>query len=444
MDSLIPYFAADIFLLVVIILVMAKRLTFWHPVTAYLFFHIYAFTTRCLALITGSLAMYADQPSTREVVTADELARALLWSDVALVMFCLGAAIAHSQPYKHQFRPIERRPFSKKVVLAVTTVCLPLGLIAFTSSRSGFEVADWIAGSSYYSTMGMWPIACLWCLVFLFGFRWYLLVPIVSYLIIVGLQGYHRVMLVLPLIFFTAYYLQANRRKWPGIILLTAGLVLIMVFPSLKIVGQAYKSGDLTQMGQILAESFVRPVDKKADGSGEMFLDQYAAGLTMVDEAGIRYRGSIYVAVLTLPVPRVLWANKPGLADHLIEVSTARRPYGEEGRIITYIGEAYFNFGYAGLFFVPLIAGYGLTFWCVAATAGPLRRFNRFLYTVFCIAFIQVYRDGLSSLVLFTVIHHLPIMFIWIIHYLPGVVKNVQDPPAGHPKDLDERYFRNS
>lgn len=444
MDDLIPYFTADVMILTVIIFVMAKHLTFWHPVAAYLFFHIYSFTTRCWALIGGSLPMYADQPATREVITVDELSRAMLWADVALVMFCLGAAIAQFQPYKHQFEPISRKPLSRKVVLSVTAVCFPLGILAFTTSRSGYEVVNWVAQSSYYSTMTMWPIACLWCLVFLLGFRWYLLIPIAGYLIIVGLQGYHRVMLILPLIFFTAYYLQANRRKWPGAVLLTAGLLLFMIFPSLKFVGRAYQSGDLGQMTQLILDSFVETEESKLNKSGEHFLDQYAGGLTMVDEAGMRYRGSIYLALITLPVPRALWAGKPGLADHLIDVSTSQRPYDKEGRIITYVGEAYFNFGYAGFFFVPLVAGYGLSFWCVAATAGPLRRFNRFLYTVFCIAFIQVYRDGLSSLILFTVVHHLPIMFIWIIHYLPGVVKNVKDPPVGRSLDLDDRYFRNS
>ena len=444
MDSLIPYLVADIFLLAVIILLISKNLSFWHPVTAYLFFHIYAFTTRCWALIGGSLPMYADARTTREVIMPDELARAMLWADVALVMFCLGAAIAQKRGTKHPFNPTERKPLSRNAILAVTAICLPIGLVAFTSIKAGFQVASWMAESNYYATAAMWPIACLWGLVFLFGFRWYLLAPIAGYLIIVGLQGYHRVMLILPLIFFTAYYLQAKRRKWPGLLLLTAGLFLAIIFPSLKFVGRAYQSGNLDQMGQLVKETFIKPEYKKQDESDEQFLDQYAGALTMVDETGKTYNGSIYLSLITLPVPRSLWAGKPGLADHLEDVSTSQRPYGQEGRIITYIGEAYFNFRYAGILVVPFILGYSMTFWYVVASAGPIRRFNRFLYTVFFVSLIQVYRDGLTSLVLFTVIHHLPIMFIWIFHYLPGVVKNVQDPPVGHPLDLDDRYFRNS
>ncbi len=444
MDSLIPYLVVDIVLLAVIIFVMARKLAFWHPVTAYLFFHIYAFTARCWALIGGSLPMYADTPLIRDQVMPVELERAMLWADVALVMFCIGAKVAESRNYAHRFRPTLRKPLSRNVVLAVVAVCLPIGMVGFYSIKSGVQVSTIVAESSYYQTLGMWPIACFGVLVYLLGFRWYLLAPIAVYLAIVGLQGYHRVMLIMPLLFFTAYSLQANRRKWPGLRLVIAGILLLMIFPSLKFVGRAYEVGDFSEMKRLVVESFITPEGKKSDETGEQFFDQYAGALTMADEFGKKYWGSIYIAVLTLPVPRAMWANKPGLADHLIDVSTARRPYNQEGRIITYIGEAYFNFGYAGFFIVPFVVGYSLTFWCIMATAGPLLRFNRYLYTVFCVVFIQVYRDGMSSLVLFTVIHHLPIMFIWICHYLPGVAKNVQDPPADHPLSLDDHHFKNA
>ena len=153
MDSLIPYLVVDIVLLAVIIFVMARKLAFWHPVTAYLFFHIYAFTARCWALIGGSLPMYADTPLIRDQVMPVELERAMLWADVALVMFCIGAKVAESRNYAHRFRPTLRKPLSRNVVLAVVAVCLPIGMVGFYSIKSGVQVSTIVAESSYYQTL---------------------------------------------------------------------------------------------------------------------------------------------------------------------------------------------------------------------------------------------------------------------------------------------------
>jgi hypothetical protein len=121
------------------------------------------------------------------------------------------------------------------------------------------------------------------------------------------------------------------------------------------------------------------------------------------------------------------------LGDHTIEISTARRQYDREGRIITYIGESYLNFRYLGVLLVPGLLGFFLTQWCLRATSGPLHRFEGYLYTVFAMAYIQLFRDGLLSIFVFTVVHNMPMLFAWILHAIPGFAQRVIDPPPGHP-----------
>ena len=151
------------------------------------------------------------------------------------------------------------------------------------------------------------------------------------------------------------------------------------------------------------------------------------------DEAGKFYFGSTYLAIVTLPVPRAIWPDKPGLADHLQEISTSGRNYAQQGRILTYLGESYLNFGYAGLFLIPALLGYLLTAYCVSANAGPLQRLPRYVYLVVFMVLIQTFRDGLLSILVFTVVHNMPMLFTVILHKIPGMAAKSLDRPAADP-----------
>ena len=76
MDSLIPYFLLDLFVVIAAIVLMFRRMNFWHPLTAYLLFHLYSFTYRLFQIVGGSPLMYAGQANA-EVVTPEEISRAI-------------------------------------------------------------------------------------------------------------------------------------------------------------------------------------------------------------------------------------------------------------------------------------------------------------------------------------------------------------------------------
>ena len=326
MDSLFPYLVLDVVTIVAVILVMFRRMTFWHPLTAYLFFHVYSFTYRGMKLASGSVSpLYTGIPNA-EVITPDEISRALLWADVGLAVFALAARLAHLQFDAKAERPTVRRVLNPNIAKTLGVLCLPVGLYFFYALKGGYiELEAGGASTGYLQTVALWPIGIIGLLVFTFGFRWYLV--FIGLLLFggVALQGYHRFMLVLPLLFFTAYYLQSRRLRWPTWPILVGAILLGLIFPRLKYIGQAVQNGDNQEAIAQVVESFTFTSKEKGESSSEDFLDQYAGALSLADTNERKFWGSTYLAIITLPIPRAWWPGKPGLADHLQEISTSGR-----------------------------------------------------------------------------------------------------------------------
>ncbi len=438
MDSLIPYFLLDLFVVALVIVLMFRRMAFWHPLTGYLLFHLYSFTYRLFQIVGGSPLMYTGQANA-EAITPDEIIRAMLWADVALILFVAASWWAHLVFEAKSDQPVERRVLNPNIAKAIGLLCLPLGAYFFYMVKTtGFVASIDSASAGYVQAMSMWPIGVLGLLIFAFGFRWHLLALTAFFLGAVAFQGYHRFMLILPLLYFAALYLQAHRRRWPGVVMVVAALFIGLVFPRLKSIGASIQYGDYQNAITMVQESFGKSKSEYEVASTEDFLDQFAGGLSLIDSNERKFWGSTYLAIITLPVPRAWWPNKPGLADHLQEISTSGRQYNIEGRIITYLGESYLNFGYAGLILIPALMGYILTVLCLHATAGPMQRLGRYLYLVFFMALVQTFRDGVLSIFVFTFVHNMPMLFTWILHSVPGLADKSMDRPPADPLALEE------
>ena len=439
MDSLIPYFLVDLFVVIAAIVVMFRRMTFWHPLTAYLLFHLYSFTYRLFQIVGGAPLMYTGQANA-EVITPEEISRAILWADASLFFFVAASWWAHLVFEAKSAQPVGRRVLNLNISKVIGLLCLPVGAYYFyVVKTSGVVLSTDSATAGYIQAISMWPIGVIGLLIFTFGFRWHLLALAAFFLGAVALQGYHRFMLVLPLLYFTALYLQTRRRRWPTVPILVAAFFVGLVFPRLKSIGQALQYGDTQEAIAQFSQAFV--IDRRSFvevAASEDFLDQFAGGLSLVDSNDRKFGGSTYLAIITLPVPRAWWPGKPGLADHLQEISTSGRRYDVEGRIITYLGESYLNFGYAGLIFVPALLGYLLTAACLWATSGPMLRLGRYLYLVFFMALVQTFRDGVLSIFVFTVVHNMPMLFAWILHSVPGLSERSMDRPPADPLALEE------
>ena len=438
MDSLIPYFLVDVFVVIAVVVLMFRRMSFWHPLTIYLLFHLYSFSYRLFQIIGGAPLMYTGQANA-EAITPEEITRAMLWADAALLLFVAASWWAHQVFESKSDQPVERRVLNLNIAKAIGLLCFPLGAYFFyTVKTTGFVASIDSAATGYIQVMSMWPIGVLGLLIFAFGFRWHLLLLTAFFLGAVALQGYHRFMLILPLLYFAALYLQSQRRRWPGILMVVTALFVGLVFPRLKSIGASIQYGDYGNAIAMVQESFGKKGNEFEVAATEDFLDQLAGGLSLIDGNDHKFMGSTYLAIVTLPVPRAWWPNKPGLADHLQEISTSGRRYDVEGRILTYLGEAYANFGYAGLILIPALLGYLLTAACVRATTGPMLRLGRYLYLVFFMALIQTFRDGLLSIFVFTFVHNMPMLFTWILHSIPGFAVKSMDRPPADPMALEE------
>ena len=439
MDSLIPYLLLDLGVVALVIVMMFRRMAFWHPLTAYLLFHLYSFTYRLFQIVGGSPLMYTGQANA-EAITPEEIIRAMLWADAGLILFVAASWWAHLVFEAKSDQPVERRVLNPNIAKFIGLLCLPLGAYFFYVVKTGgLALSTDSAATGYIQVLAMWPIGVLGLLIFTFGFRWYLLVLTAFFLGAVAFQGYHRFMLILPLLYFAALYLQTQRRRWPTIPILVAAFFLGLVFPRLKYIGQAMQYGDTREAMAQFSQAFVKDKQSYTEfAATEDFLDQFAGGLSLIDGNERKFWGSTYLAFITLPIPRAWWPNKPGLADHMQEISTSGRRYDVEGRIFTYLGESYLNFGYAGLILIPALLGYLLTTACLRATSGPMLRFGRYLYLVFFMALVQTFRDGVLSILVFTVVHNMPMMFTWILHSVPGLADKSMDRPPADPLALEE------
>ena len=433
MDSLIPYFLLDLGVVLAVVVLMFRRMAFWHPLTAYLLFHLYSFTYRLFQILSGAPLMYTGQANA-EAITVEEINRALLWADFALAVFAFASFWAHLRFDAKAEQPVVRRVINPNIARTIGLLCLPIGAFFLYGIKSAtLDLSVSSASAGYVQVMAMWPMGVLGLLVFAFGFRWYLVALIAFFLGVVALQGYHRFMLILPLLYFAAYYLQTVRRRWPTFPIIIGAILVALVFPRLKYIGQAVQYGDTGEAFAQLGQSFTLNSKDKEVATSEEFLDQYAGSLTLADFNDRKFWGSTYLAIITLPIPRAWWPNKPGLADHLQEISTSGRRYDVEGRITTYLGESYLNFGYAGFFFIPALMGYVFTAYFLQSATGPMQRLSRYVYLVIFMALVQTFRDGLLSIFVFTIVHNMPMLFAVIGHMIPGFAIKSLDRPAADP-----------
>lgn len=429
MESLQTCLFLDVLIVALVVASSFWRLSFWHPLTAYLFFHIYSFTVRAYDIYGGAPTIYTGSVNNYEDVTTAELTRALLLSDLALIVFAVASWLAHCSFQARSHLPVSQRILNINVIKTVALVGLLPGLILFFLFKTTQVFEEGTGG--YLQGAALWPIGITCMLVFVFGMRWYSYLLLAVILGVVSLQGYHRFMLVLPLMFLTALHLQRRGLRWPTIPIILAAAVLATVFPRLKYIGRAFQEGDIQEVARHLSQSFVKESSQLEFDYRESYLDQYACSLSMIDYNEKKYWGSTYLGIVTLPIPREWWPNKPALNEHVREISTPTRQFGREGRIITYLGESYANFGYAGLVIIPAMLGYALTAFCLHAMTGPWQSLSRYVYFASFMAFIQLFRDGLYSLVVFTIAHNIPMLVVIILHVIPGyAIKSLDRPPA--------------
>jgi hypothetical protein len=316
----------------------------------------------------------------------------------------------------------------------VAAIILPIGIlgIATVGRVPGVEMPDIDLGewqdSSWIAITMTWAGLALLALLYWYGFRWWLIVPMGLNLFIMSIQGHHRFRVIIPLILMLQIYLDRKQKKWPPVIIIAPAVVAMLMFFPLKTIGRMAQEG--ASLGEISESSteIIREVMAGRYGDQEI-LDQLASYLTLIDRAGELYYGTTYTAIITAPVPRQLWPDKPGLGDTIKGVSTPSRPMFEAGMIMTFIGEFYVNFGYLGIITMSYMTAYWLARLYFRAYHSNYFSVLRFSYLLIACNLIQIYRDGLMSLLVFTLINMMPLAFIVMLHLIMPLRRKAEDVP---------------
>jgi hypothetical protein len=434
MSNLYLMASLDAAVVLAVIFLTWRSLTFYHPLFLYLFFHAYSVTFRIWTVIGGAPTMYADSDWALRyrIVTLDEIARGVFWADMCLALLALGVLWAHKEVSQRKRRGDASGsavPLNRNLLRSVFLICLPVGLTMLAMQRlSVGEESQVFYRSGYLSIIAMWPLGCLAGFVFSYGFRAYFLIPFAAIILLYSTQGFHRVMFLLPLLTLAAVYLVHKGKRWPPILAIAAMVPIIVFFPTFKYLGPALVEGNYERAGQL-----VRIALYLEDGgyvAHENYLDQLSGAMTLADEKGVMLLGYSYLSVLALPVPRSWWPDKPSLGEHALAVATLDRPYDVEGRIVTYIGESYVNFGYFGVVAVAILLGWSLTRWYLFAIDGPRNSLKIYVYITVFASLVQLFRDGVLSLIVFGMIFNTPMILVWMVHALLYRKRHGVDPAA--------------
>lgn len=418
-----------------ILLLRYARLSHSHPGTIYLFFHIYTFTFRLIGILFGAPTMFSQYIMFFEPVTLDEIVRAAIIGDAALVAMTVAwirASVIDLRNLNKRRGPVEPSEpnLSLRHIWSVVIIVFPFGLWglwAFTSlpgmESSRSELGDW-QSSSWLLITQVWVGLALLALIYWYGLRWWLLAPTTLFLLVMAIQGYHRFRVIIPALLLIQIYLDRRKLRWPRFYVTALLLAMVAVFFPLKDIGKMTQGGeDIAQIVDTSRESVNEAL--VAAAPDQMFLDEFACALTLMDEQGALYYGRTYLNLITLPIPRQWWPEKPTLGDYLKDVSKPWRPMAEMGMIVTFLGESYVNFGLLGTIFVPYLVAYWLGRAYFKAYRSDYFSVTRFVYLLVACNLIQVYRDGLVSIVVFTCVNMMPLMLIVLLHYVvPGKKAN--------------------
>jgi len=419
-----------------VLLLRYARLSHSHPGTIYLFFHVYTFTIRLIAVCFGAPTMFSQYLVFFEPVTLDEIVRAGILGDMALIAMTIGwirSSVVDLRRVRKSPQQVESNSQNLKLrhIWTVVSIVFPLGLwglwvfLSLPGVEGGrSELGEW-QGSSWLIITQVWSGLALLALIYWYGFRWWLISPMIVYLFLMSIQGYHRFRVIIPALLLIQIYLDRKKLKWPPVYVTALLLGLIVIFFPLKEIGRMTQEGESLNL---IVDTSRESVSEAmyAAAPDQMFLDEFACALTLIDEHGEYYYGRTYLNLVTLPIPRQWWPDKPTLADYLKDISKPWRPMSEMGMIVTFLGESYANFGLIGTLAVPFLVAYWLGRAHFKAYRNGYLSVTRFVYLLVACNLIQVYRDGLVSIIVFTWVNMMPLMMIVVLHYIGPTKKKAQ------------------
>lgn len=412
----------------IVLLLRYGRLSHSHPGTIYIFFHVYTFTFRLLGILFGADTLFTSLAWLFEPIRIEEIIRAAVYGDIALAAMTIAWIRASFVDKRRMLKSPElaKEGYSNLSLRHIWTIVIfvfPFGLFGLYafSFIPGFEgerieLGEWQT-SSWLGITQVWTGLALLALIYWYGFRWWLSTLISLYLLLMAFQGLHRFRVIIPAILLIQIYLDRRKMKWPPVYVMGLILAMALLFFPLKDIGKMAQKGEaVTQIVDNSKEAINSAL--VAEAPDQTFLDLFACALTLMDENDKLYYGGTYLNIITLPIPRQWWPDKPTVADYINDISRPWRPMFEMGMITTYLGESYANFGFLGIIIVPYLFAYWLARGYFRAYRSNYFSVARFAYLLIACNLIQIYRDGLTSIVVFAWVNMMPLALIVLLHFV--------------------------
>jgi hypothetical protein len=400
------------------VLLRFANLSITHPATTYLVFHGWLVSSRAIAILNGAATIFSWRGASP--VTQHEILRAVLLADVALITMTSAWVVAAHRASRFGRKQTVLGRLRLEIIRGVAWIAIPAGVVAMLlwSRLPGFPShgpeGEW-AASSWIVVAQTWAGLALLALIYWYGFRPLLVLSLGIYLAVVIYQGGYRFRLLIAVILLVQIYVDRQRRRWPKLSVVGILVLSGLLFFPLKGIGRQLQAGEpADQIWQSMRHSIADALS--GNHPDEMILDEFAAALSLADQHGKLYWGSTYLGLMTVAVPRQWWPDKPGLADFEKDISTAERPFAASGMVVTMLGEFYLNFSYAGVVLLSFLVAYFMGRWYCFAYRHGYFTVARFMYLIVACSLIQVYRDGLISLFVFTVINMMPLSVIALLH----------------------------
>ena len=356
---------ALLWLFVVLVFLMTRQATIYHPLTIYLLFHFMVFVARPLLVhylgIDGVWQYIGFYPSERQLL------RALAVSSFALVVIST-STLAFGW-CRTEFQTSAPKPFSSEQVTAlvvVTLILLPLIGYSIRSLYSGGMVMErrggiYVnAGASGYTLDAQFmagPLLCAWLAVK--RFRGIVLLPVIPYLAYRANYGGARWTFVLLILVIALVYAWQKRIKWMPLWAVLCAFPVFLLFNAIgnnrQFVQQALHGEGHTQP----ADDGLRGKDKwraKFDTPDFANFDFLTFVVAVVPEkTGTYTYGSQYLQLFTEPIPRKLWPGKPvGAPVRSFNLNN----YGNFfGMTVTMAGDGWNSGGWIGIVVAMTLVG---------------------------------------------------------------------------------------
>jgi hypothetical protein len=384
--------------------------------------HAFGITSRLIFLDFGAHSL-----SVMGIRSDTELVRAGIASDISLmgvVAACVYAGLSTRRGERGDAASAGKNwsrlnPYAGYVISGLcltigTYALLKFGLVATAARARGVDISavniGAFAESAYPFVIAGFAIQGALILCAMRGFtRLTLLVLVI--LLVLNSVNLARNSFVLPAIM--AFLIYQSRRHEHSIPLKWA--IMIPIFGLMwfvyKPIANVIRAGDDPRTIFTEASNYFELTSSEGSEDTQL-LDMQATYMAAADEEDKRFYGTTLLPLVYLPIPRFLWPDKPMPNAYAWELSSSLRQIAPIGMTAQLSGESYLNFGWVGCAIIPFLYILGMQTIYLRVRNQEIDSVARWIYLIFLISMVQVFRDGLNSLFVFPFTSYLP-MIAW-------------------------------